>query len=64
MRNEGPSNSEAVRVALREAAEARRLKAALRAEAEAAAADPADVAEAQRVRSELDALAAARIDPE
>jgi hypothetical protein len=45
-------------LALREAAERRRLKSALRLEAEAAGADPDDLAEARRVRSEMDALAA------
>jgi hypothetical protein len=59
LRNEGHSDSEAVRLALHEAAELRRRKSALRLEAEAAAADPDDVAEALRVREELDAIAAA-----
>jgi Arc/MetJ-type ribon-helix-helix transcriptional regulator len=58
LRNEGHSDSEAIRLALREAAERRRLKSALRLEAEAAGADPDDLAEARRVRSEMDALAA------
>jgi hypothetical protein len=59
LRNEGHTDSEAIRVALREAAERRRRKSALRVEAEAAAADPEDLAEALRVRRELDALAVA-----
>jgi hypothetical protein len=59
LRNEGRSDSEAIRIALHEAADARRRKSALRLEAEAAAADPEDVAEAGRVRRELDAIAAA-----
>lgn len=59
LRSEGHSDSSAVRVALREAAERRRRKSALRVEAESAAADPDDVAEARRVRAELDAIAAA-----
>jgi hypothetical protein len=59
LRNEGRSDSEAIRIALHEAADARRRKSALRLEAEAAAADPEDVAEASRVRRELDAIAAA-----
>ena len=59
LRNEGHSDSEAIRLALHEAAELRRRKSALRLEAEAAAADPDDVAEAQRVREEMDAIAAA-----
>jgi hypothetical protein len=48
---------EAVRPALREAAELRRRRRTLRLEAEAAAAD--DRAEALRVRAEMDAIAAA-----
>jgi len=58
LRDEGHSDSEAIRLALREAAERRRRKSALRLEAEAAAADPDDRAEALRVRREMDALAA------
>lgn len=58
LRNEGHTDSEAVRLALHEAAEARRRKSALRLEAEAAAADPHDRAEAVRVRAEMDAIAA------
>jgi hypothetical protein len=59
LRNEGHTDSEAVRLALREAAERRRRRSALRADAEEAAADPVDRAEAQRVREEMDAIAAA-----
>jgi len=59
LRNEGHSDSEAIRLALHEAAEARRRKSTLRLEAAAAAADPADLAEARRVRAEMDAIAAA-----
>jgi hypothetical protein len=62
LRNEGHNDSEAIRVALHEAAERRRRKSALRLEAEAAAADPADRAEALRVREEMDAIAAALND--
>jgi Arc/MetJ-type ribon-helix-helix transcriptional regulator len=58
LRREGHNDSEAIRIALREAAERRRRRSALRAEAEAAAADPADRAESDRVRAEMDALAA------
>ena len=58
LRAEGRSDSEAIRLALREAAQLRRRKSALRLEAEAAAADPDDLAEALRVRAEMDALAA------
>jgi hypothetical protein len=58
LRNEGHSDSESIRLALREAAERRRRKSGLRLEAAAAAADPDDLAEARRVRREMDALAA------
>ena len=58
LHNEGHNDSEAVRIALGEAAERRRRRSALRQEAESAAADPADLAEARRVREEMDALAA------
>jgi Arc/MetJ family transcription regulator len=64
LRNEGLSDSEAVRLALREAAELRRRRSALRLEAEAAATDPDDLAEARRVRAEMDAIAAAWDDAE
>lgn len=59
LRHEGHNDSQAIRLALHEAAELRRRKSALRLEAEAAAADPDDLAEARRVRDELDAIAAA-----
>ncbi len=59
LRNEGHTDSGAIRLALHEAAELRRRKSTLRLEAEAAAADPDDVAEALRVREEMDAIAAA-----
>jgi hypothetical protein len=58
LRAEGHSSSAAIRLALREAAERRRSKSALRLEAEAAAADPDDLAEARSVRRDMDALAA------
>ena len=64
LRNEGHSDSEAVRLALHEAAQLRRRKSALRLEAEAAVADADDLAEARRVRAELDAIAAAWTDVE
>jgi Arc/MetJ-type ribon-helix-helix transcriptional regulator len=57
LRNEGRNDSEAIRLALREAAERRRRRSALRSEAEEAASDPRDLAEARRVRAEMDALA-------
>jgi hypothetical protein len=47
-----------------EAADPRRRKSALRLEAEAAAGDPDDLAEALRVRAEMDALSAAWTDAE
>jgi hypothetical protein len=59
LRNEGHSDSAAIRLALHEAAERRRRKGALRLEAEIAAADADDLAEARRVRDEMDAIAAA-----
>jgi Arc/MetJ-type ribon-helix-helix transcriptional regulator len=58
LRNEGHNDSDAIRVALHEAAERRRRKSALRLEAQAAASDPDDLAEARRIRAEMDALAA------
>ena len=58
LRNEGHNDSDAIRLALREAAERRRRRSALRAEAQQAARDPEDVGEAKRVRGEMDALAA------
>jgi len=54
LRNAGYNDSDAIRLALREAAQRRRRTPALRAEAEAAAADPHDLAEARRVRDEMD----------
>ena len=57
LRNEGHSDSEAIRLALHEAAQLRRRKSALRLEAEATAADPDDLAEMRRVRAEMDAIA-------
>lgn len=59
LRSEGHSDSEAIRLALHEAAALRRRKSSLRVEAEAAAADPDDLAEARRVHADLDAIAAA-----
>jgi Arc/MetJ-type ribon-helix-helix transcriptional regulator len=58
LRNEGHNDSEAIRVALREAADRRRRRSALRLEAERAAEDPDDLAEARRVREAMDAIAA------
>ena len=64
LRNEGHSDSEAIRLALHEAAELRRRKSALRLEAEAAGSDPDDLAEALLVRREMDALSAAWTEAE
>jgi hypothetical protein len=57
LRNLGYSDSEAIRLALREAADRRRRRSALRAEAEAAARDPADLEEVRRVREFMDSIA-------
>jgi hypothetical protein len=59
LRNEGHSDSAAILLALHEAAERRRRRAALRLEAATAASDAADVAEARRVRAAMDRIAAA-----
>ena len=64
LRNEGRTDSEAIRLALHEAAEARRRRSAVRLEAAAAAADPDDLAEALQVRAEMDAVAVAWDDAE
>jgi hypothetical protein len=58
LRNEGHNDSDAIRLALHEAAERRRRRSALRLEAEAPASDPDNLAEARRVRAQMDALAA------
>jgi hypothetical protein len=63
LKHEGRSDSEAIRLALHEAARSRRRRSSLRREAAAAASDPDDLAEARRVRAELDALAAVWTDP-
>jgi Arc/MetJ-type ribon-helix-helix transcriptional regulator len=57
LRAGGLTDSEAVRVALREAGERRRTRAALAAEAAALAADRDDRAEARRVRELMAELA-------
>jgi Arc/MetJ-type ribon-helix-helix transcriptional regulator len=58
LRNEGHNDSDAIRLALHESADRRRRRSSLRAEAQDAAADEADLTEARRVRAEMDALAA------
>ena len=57
VQRDGLNESEAVRAALREAAEHRRRRSALRAEVEALAADPADRSEAAAVRRLMTDLA-------
>lgn len=58
LRNEGHNDSEAIRVALHEAAQRRRSRSSLRTEAACAARDPEDLAEMRRVREEMDQIAA------
>ncbi len=57
LRGEAANDSEAIRLALRESAERRRRRAAVRAEALRAAEDPEDLAETRRVRADMDAVA-------
>jgi Arc/MetJ-type ribon-helix-helix transcriptional regulator len=63
LRNEGHNDSDAIRLALREAAARRRTRSALRAEAQIAASDPEDLAEARRIREDMDAVAALWPEP-
>ena len=58
LRGEVANDSEAIRLALRESAERRRRRSALREEAQMAAQDADDLAEARRVREYMDAVAA------
>ncbi len=58
VRSEAGTDSDAIRLALRESAQRRRRRAGLRGEAERAANDPDDLAEARRVRGDMDFLAA------
>ena len=58
LRGEVANDSEAIRLALRESAERRRRRSALREEAQMAAQDADDLAEARRVRESMDAVAA------
>jgi Arc/MetJ-type ribon-helix-helix transcriptional regulator len=62
LRAGGLSDSEAVRLALREAAERRRARAALAAEARALASDREDLAEARAVRGLMAELAPRSVD--
>jgi Arc/MetJ-type ribon-helix-helix transcriptional regulator len=57
LRNEGLSDSQAVRAALREAGSRRRTRSSLLAEVARLAADESDRAEIAEVRAELDELA-------
>ena len=59
LRGEVANDSEAIRLALRESAERRRRRSALREVAQMAARDADDLAEARRVRQYMDAVAAA-----
>jgi hypothetical protein len=58
LRGEVANDSEAIRLALRESAERRRRRSAVREEARLASQDPDDLAEARRVREDMDAVAA------
>jgi hypothetical protein len=58
LRSETGNDSEAIRLALRESAQQRRRRSALRAEAESAAGDADDLAESRRVREDMDLVAA------
>jgi Arc/MetJ-type ribon-helix-helix transcriptional regulator len=58
LRGEAASDSEAIRLALRESAERRRRRSEVRAEALRAAEDPADLDDARAVRADMDAIAA------
>jgi Arc/MetJ-type ribon-helix-helix transcriptional regulator len=58
LRGEVANDSEAIRLALRESAERRRRRSAVREEARQASQDPDDLAEARRVREDMEAVAA------
>jgi antitoxin component of RelBE/YafQ-DinJ toxin-antitoxin module len=60
--NEGLSDSEAVRIALREAAARRRIRSSIVAEVERLAADDADRAEMRVIREQMAELAPDPID--
>jgi hypothetical protein len=60
--NEGLSDSEAVRVALREAAARRRSRSSIAAEAKRLAADDADRTEMRAIREQMAELAPKPID--
>jgi Arc/MetJ-type ribon-helix-helix transcriptional regulator len=58
LRNEGHTDSEAIRLALRESAQRRRRRSALRAEAERTGADPDDRTIMCEVLEDMEAVAA------
>jgi hypothetical protein len=58
LRNEGHTDSEAIRLALRESAQRRRRRSALRAEAERTGADPHDRTIMREVLEDMEAVAA------
>ena len=60
--NEGLSDSEAVRIALREAAARRRIRSSIVAEVERLTADDADRAEMRAIREQMAELAPVPID--
>lgn len=60
--NDGLSDSEAVRTALREAAAKRRIRSSIVAEVEALAGDDADRAEMRTIREQMAELAPGPID--
>jgi antitoxin component of RelBE/YafQ-DinJ toxin-antitoxin module len=60
--NDGLSDSEAVRTALREAAARRRLRSSIAAEVETLATDDADRAEMRAIREQMAELAPNAID--
>lgn len=62
IRNEGLSDSEAVRAALREAAARRRIRSSIVAEVQRLAADEADRAEMRAIREQMAELAPESLD--
>ncbi len=62
IRNDGVSDSEAVRAALREAAARRRMRSSIAAEVQRLAADEADRAEMRAIREQMAELAPEPVD--
>ncbi len=62
IRNDGVSDSEAVRAALREAAARRRMRSSIAAEVQRLAADEADRAEMRAIREQMAELAPDAVD--